>query len=169
MAEELRRIVALFAVTALRIQVAAIYFHAAIGKFGVEAWVDGTAVYYYFRHPGFGAAPAVLSWLDPVLFSPVGVCAISWGTLVLEYLLSAALFMPKRYWKPLLVAALALHAGIIVVHGLMSFALAMFAALIVYLRPMEERFSVRAWSARVSWLTRGGRVQSIATAILSDG
>jgi antimicrobial peptide system SdpB family protein len=138
--EEMRRLVALFALLLVRVQVAGIYFHAAIGKFGVEEWVDGTAVYYFFLDPTFGASAAVLPFLRPILKSAVGVCLISWGTLVLEYLLSAALFMPKRYWRPLLVAGLALHAGIIMVHGLVSFGFAMFAALVLYLRPIEAAF-----------------------------
>jgi antimicrobial peptide system SdpB family protein len=144
MREELRRLVGLFAIWLLRIQVAGIYFHAAMGKFGVEEWADGTAVYYFFRNPSFGATPAVLHWIDPVLWSAVGVCAITWGTVLLEYVLSAALFMQKRYWRPLLIMGLALHAGIAVIHGLVSFALAMFAALILYLRPMDQTF---AWAA----------------------
>jgi antimicrobial peptide system SdpB family protein len=147
-AEELRRMVGLFATTLLRIQVAAIYFHAAIGKFGVQEWTDGTAVYYYFRDPSFGATASVLTFINPILFHPWGVCAISWGTLAVEYMLSAALFMKKKYWRPLLILGLALHAGIIFVHGLVSFAFAMFAALVVYLRPFEEPFALPAFVMR---------------------
>jgi antimicrobial peptide system SdpB family protein len=138
--DELRRIVGLFGMWTLRIQVAAIYFHAGVAKFGVEEWVDGTAVYYFFRNPAFGASPFVLRWLDPILYNPVGVCSITWGTLAIEYLLSAALFMPKRHWRKIFIAGILLHSGIMVVHGLVSFALAMFAALVVYLRPFEQVF-----------------------------
>jgi antimicrobial peptide system SdpB family protein len=139
--EELRRITGLFAMTLLRIQVAAIYFHAAVGKFGVQEWTEGTAVYYFFRDPSFGATAPVLKIIDPILWSPWGVCAICWGTLGLEYMLSAALFMKKKHWRALLVLGLGLHAAIVVVHGLVSFAFAMFAALIVYLRPFEQPFT----------------------------
>jgi antimicrobial peptide system SdpB family protein len=146
--EELRRWTASFALLLVRIQVAAIYFHAAIGKFGVEEWVDGTAVYYFFNNPSFGAVPGVLKLLTPILASPLGVCAITWGTLVLEYVLSAALFMPRRSRRPLLVAGLVFHGGIMVVHGLVSFGLAMFAALILYLRP-NLRLGVLAGSSEL--------------------
>lgn len=139
-----RRLVARFAWTLVRIQVAAIYFHAAIGKFGVEEWVDGTAVYYFSTNPMYGASSTVLSVMRPILESAIGVTALTWGALMLEYLLSAALFMPKRYWRPLLIAALTLHAGIIVVHGLLSFAIVMFGALVLFLRPMELPFDF-AW------------------------
>jgi antimicrobial peptide system SdpB family protein len=159
---EAARFVALFFWTLARIQVAAIYFYAAIGKFGVEEWVDGTAVYYYFQHPVYGAATDVLWLLRPILKNPIGVATISWGTMVLEYLLSAALFMPKRYWRPLLIAGILLHAGIMVVLGLISFGIGMFGALVVYLRPMEASFEFApvlraARRLRRAWLARTGR------------
>jgi antimicrobial peptide system SdpB family protein len=143
--DEARRLVAAFAGTLIRIQVAAIYFHAAIGKFGVEDWTDGTAVYYFFGNPMYGASHSVLAVLRPILVSPVGVAALTWGSLMLEYFLSAALVMSKRHWRPMLYAGLSLHAGIIVVHGLLSFAVAMFAALILFLRPSELAFDFARW------------------------
>jgi hypothetical protein len=54
-----------------------------------------------------------------------------------------ALTMPKRYWKPLLVAGIALHAGIALIQGLVSFSIVMTAALILYLRPVECAFAFR--------------------------
>jgi hypothetical protein len=84
----------------------------------------------------------VVSLIRPILVSSVGVTALTWGTLMLEYLLSAALLMPKRYWRPLLVLGVALHAGIIVLHGLLSFAIVMFGALVLYLRPMDRAFEL---------------------------
>ena len=142
--EDARRLAATFAWTLVRVQVAAIYFHAAIGKFGVEDWVDGTAVYYFSTNSLYGASSAVLLVMRPIVESAIGVTVLTWGTLVLEYLLSAALFMPKRYWRPLLVLGLSLHAGIIVVHGLLSFAITMFGALVLFLRPREASFNF-AW------------------------
>ncbi len=139
--EEAARFIARVALTLIRVQVACIYFHAAVGKFGVEEWVDGTAVYYFFQDPTFGGTPFVLALLRPVLRTPL-VCAITWGTLVLEYLLSAALFMPRRYWRPLLAAGLALHLGIAWVHGLVSFGFAMSAALVLFLRPFDVPFEL---------------------------
>jgi antimicrobial peptide system SdpB family protein len=126
----------------VRVQVAAIYFHAAIAKFGVEDWVDGTAVYYFSMHPMLGASGTVLSLLRSILETGVGVAALTWGTLMLEYLLSAALFMPQRYWRPLLALGIAMHAGIIVLHGLFSFAVVMFGALVLFLRPMDRTFAL---------------------------
>jgi antimicrobial peptide system SdpB family protein len=162
--EEMRRLVGLFGVTLMRIQVCAIYFHAAIGKFGVAEWTDGTAVYYYFRDPGFGAARPVLALMQPLLANPVTVCAICWGTLALEYLLSTALLLSKKHWKPLLVAGIGLHAAIVVVHGLVSFGLAMVAALLVYLRPFEQTFALPRYVARIV-----GRVRALNARLASSG
>jgi antimicrobial peptide system SdpB family protein len=136
------RLVALVTLTAVRVQVAGIYFLASIGKFGVEEWTNGTAVYYFSQSPIFGASGVVSSLLRPLVVSAIGVTAITWSVLVLEYLLSAALVMPKRAWGALLVMGIGLHAGIIAIHGLWSFSTVMFGALVLYLRPPERAFEV---------------------------
>jgi antimicrobial peptide system SdpB family protein len=152
--DEARRLCASFALALVRLQVAGIYFHAAIAKFGVEEWADGTAVYYFCNNPMFGTSPTLLSFgLGAMLKSAVVVCGLTWGVLVLEYALSAALFFPRRAWPALLVAGISLHAGIILLHGLVSFGLAMFAALVLYLRPVDRPFrwtlplgALRSWA-----------------------
>ena len=78
----------------------------------------------------------------PVLRSGVGVAVLTRGTLVLEFWLGLAIVLPRRRWQPLLVAGLVFHAGIRALMGLWSFALAMAAALIPYLRPWERPFAV---------------------------
>jgi hypothetical protein len=100
--------------------------------------------------------------MRPILESAVGVTAITWGTLVLECLLSAALFMPKRFWRPLLLAGLALHAGIIVCNGLLSFAIVTFGALVLFLRPMEQAFDSPGCAR---WPACGSSQVSIAGAL----
>jgi hypothetical protein len=60
--------------------------------------------------------------------------------MLIEYLLSMGLLLPKQSWKTLLIAGVALHTGILLFHGLVSFSIAMFAALILYLRPVEQGF-----------------------------
>lgn len=139
-AGEPRRLVALSALWMIRIQMAGIYFHAAIGKFPVQEWADGTAVYYWFTDPSFG----LTAWLRPLgmplLTHPLSVTALTWGTLVLETVLFTALVMSKKHRKWLLPAAIAFHAGIVLVHGLVSFAMAMWAGLTLFLRPVDEEW-----------------------------
>jgi antimicrobial peptide system SdpB family protein len=122
----------------VRVQVAVVYFHAAVGKTQVQEWVDGTALYYWMLHPDFGAP----GWLRPmvraVVLSPV-VAPLAWGVIILEFMLAAALMAKDRYRPWLLAAGLLLHLGIMLVHGLVTFSLVMFAALLLYLPPRPAR------------------------------
>jgi antimicrobial peptide system SdpB family protein len=161
--DDATRLVALITLTALRVQVAGIYFHASIGKFGVEEWTNGTALYYFTQSPIFGATGIVTAVMRPIVLSAVGVTLLTWSVLVLEYLLSAALLMPKRFWAPLLVAGISLHAGIILIHGLWSFGVVMFGALVLYLRPVERPFRLGTLVTPMRRLARGLRSATVAT------
>lgn len=158
--DDAARIIALVTLTAVRIQVAGIYFHASIGKFGVEEWTNGTALYYFSLSPIFGASGMVGAVMRPIVLSAVGVTLLTWCVLIAEYLLSAALVMPKRFWGLLLVMGLSLHAGIILVHGLWSFAIVMFAALILYLRPCERPWAFARWRAALVRLANAARTRT---------
>ncbi|MGZ3460027.1 MAG: sporulation-delaying protein SdpB family protein [Archangium sp.] len=137
---EYRRLVALMFLWLARLQVAGIYFHAAVAKFSVAEWTDGTALYYWLLAPGFGAAEWLAPLLEPLLTHAITVTLLTWLVLLVEYLLSTGLVAAKPHRKYLLWAGLTLHGAIMLVHGLISFGLAMFAALILYLRPVEWSF-----------------------------
>jgi antimicrobial peptide system SdpB family protein len=138
------RLLALSALFIIRLQVAGIYLNSSIAKLGVTEWRDGTAVYYWISQPIFGAP----GWLHGLLFAvastSLGVIAMTWGTLFLEFALGIAIVMPRRSWKYLLVAGIAFHGFIALMMGLLSFSLAMTAALILYLRPVDEPFRFSA-------------------------
>jgi antimicrobial peptide system SdpB family protein len=140
LSKRLRLFVALISYVVIRVQVAGIYFHASVAKFAVEEWVDGTAIYYWAIHPTFGFP----GWVKPLalwlLKNPVILCCTTWGVMILEYLLSVGLFLPKRYWRWLLYTGLMFHFAILVLHGLVSFTLAASAGLLLYLRPLEQLF-----------------------------
>lgn len=144
-----RRLIAGSAIVAIRVQVAAIYLHAAVGKAAVAEWIDGTAVYYFFSDPLFGPNEAIGALLLPIVRNPVGVASITWGTVILELMLFAALLADKKRRRGWLIAGLTLHAGIAVVHGLISFMFSMHAAVILYLRPTEAVLAWPAWPRRV--------------------
>lgn len=151
--EAMRRIVALLATIVIRLQMAGVYFHAALGKTRPQEWLDGTAIYYWFNDPGFGAPAWMMPLLRPLLLNAASVTLLTWGVIALEFLLAAALFMPQRAWRPLLVAAIFFHAGIALIHGLISFAIAMAAGLILYLRPWDRPFHLpqpRSFPARAA-------------------
>jgi len=136
------RLIARVNLAVLRLQVCVVYFHAAVGKLKVPEWTDGTAVYYWFLHPSLGLAEPLRSLAHPVLSHPVSVAGITWGALGLEFLLVAGIVMERAYRPWLLAAGMGFHAAIVVVHGLPTFALAMWAALILYLRPTTRPFAL---------------------------
>lgn len=153
----MRRLVGLSTLAAIRVQVAIIYLHAAVGKWSVEEWTDGTILYYWFADPFIGL-PA---WLKPIVMPLVtsqAVALITWGSLLLEFVLFLGLMMPKERWRPLLLAGLAFHGVIALTMGLISFGLAMGAALVLYLRPAEREFALRLprlASSRLKGLFKG--------------
>jgi antimicrobial peptide system SdpB family protein len=162
-----RRLIALVALTMVRVQVAGIYFHAAIGKFQVEEWRNGTAIYYFATSPVFGASGIVHDIVLAVLVHAVPITLLTWSVLVLEYFLSAALVMPKRFWGVLFWLGIVLHAGIMLIHGLVSFSVIMFAALTLYLRPVERPFAFAWLTGAVGRLHRAlGRSRDQASAAL---
>lgn len=139
----LREVAAGSCFTAIRVQVCVIYCVAFVAKLAVAEWTNGTGLYYWFNHPTFGAGELLGGLLQPVLASSLGVTLLTWGVLALEALLAASLVSGKRFRAWMLPAGLAFHFGIIVIHGLFSFFFAMAAALVLYLRPPEEAFSLK--------------------------
>ena len=127
----------------IRFQVAGIYFEAATAKMRVEEWRDGTAVYYWFTDPAFGLWEPIKSGVMPLLATGWVVAALTWGAIALEMALFLGLVASHQYRQRVLVAGVAFHAAIGLIHGIPSFAIAMFAALILYLRPFDEPFALR--------------------------
>ena len=150
------RLIALSALLVIRVQVAGIYLNSSIAKLGVTEWRDGTAVYYWIGQPVFGAPGWLRGTLLTVAATTLGVIAMTWGTLILEFALAIAIVMPRRAGKYLLPAGILFHAGIALMMGLLSFSIAMAAALILYLRPVDQPFRL---SARFSLPHLQGRVR----------
>lgn len=147
----LDRLVAVSSLLVIRIQVAAIYLHSSVAKFGVEEWADGTAMYYWFNHATFGLPGWADPVLNPMLSNAAVVAAVTWGTIVLELALFAGLLLPRKSSRILLPLGIALHVSIAALLGLVSFGIAMIAALILFLRPPETAFSV---AGPVQWVRK---------------
>lgn len=122
------------ALVAIQFQVAVIYLAAAAGKFAVSEWINGTAVFYWFRHPIFGLSGWRQDLIDPLLTTSFGVVMVTWGVIAIELMLSAAALGSRRFKRVMFLLGVLFHVGIIVVHGLASFGVAMIGALILYLR-----------------------------------
>lgn len=136
------RALAVFALFLIRLQAAGIYFHAAVGKMNVVDWQNGTALYYWLTHGVFGAPPLIAPLLRALLANGAVVSLMTWGVIVVEYFLSTALVMDKRWWRVMLVAGISLHGGIFLLQGLGSFSISMISLLVLYLRPKEQVFTL---------------------------
>jgi len=151
------RLLALSALLVIRVQVAGIYLDSSIAKLAVTEWRDGTAVYYWIGQPVFGAPGWLHGILLAVAATSLGVIAMTWGALILEFTLAIAIVIPRKAWKFLLLAGILFHGFIALMMGLPSFSIAMTAALVLYLRPVDEPFRISA-PARLS-LNRWSRLR----------
>jgi antimicrobial peptide system SdpB family protein len=131
------KLIAWSAILMIRIQVAAVYFVSGISKLGQAEWANGTAMYYWLLT--FGGTPR---WIVLFLSKPIFVVLMTWGAIVLEVSLALGLVLPRKKWRVLLVIGLVFHVLIALVFDLGSFALAMMAALILFLRPADEPFAL---------------------------
>jgi antimicrobial peptide system SdpB family protein len=147
----LSRVVAYTALFIVQIQVAAIYLHASVAKLAVSEWSDGTAMFYWLRHPTFGATGWMRTIADFVTGNPIGVAALTWSSIALEFALAIALLLrpPLRRW--LLIAGLIFHGLIALSMGLISFSTAMSGALLLYLLPIGHQLVMPQWA--LAWRT----------------
>ena len=130
-----KAILALSSLFVVRLQMCCVYFEAAVGKYAAPEWVDGTALYYWLTHPVFGSVPSIKGLLWPLLTNGFTVTAATWGVVLLEFYLAAAILLaPSRTRLPFALGV-ALHLGILVAQGLLTFSCVMVAALILYLAP----------------------------------
>jgi antimicrobial peptide system SdpB family protein len=125
----------------MRLQVAIVYLNAAAAKWGNTEWADGTALYYWFSDPAFGLTPPLRAAFGTLIENRYSVTFMTWGVIAFEFTLFAALFMRARVERTLLLAmGITFHLAIAFVHGLPSFALIVFGALLLLLRREHERF-----------------------------
>lgn len=133
-------LVAVASLLVIRLQMTVIYLQAAVAKFAVTEWSNGTAVYYWFTHPIFGVPDWMETLAQPLLAQSTIVMAATWGAVLLELILAMGLFMKESYRPYALAAGLAFHGAIAVIHGLFSFFFPMAAGLILYLRAADQPF-----------------------------
>ena len=131
--------IAFFSFLIIEIQVAFLYFHSVIGKLDVKEWVNGTALYYWFRHPQIGINENLYALIIPLLSNPFIVTFLTWGVLLFELLLFTCLFVrDKKIRKIAWITGILFHFGIILAFGLVSFFFAMVGALTLFLMSKYE-------------------------------
>jgi antimicrobial peptide system SdpB family protein len=137
----------------ISIQVCAIYLHAFVGKLAVEEWINGTAVYYWFTHNHFGVSPSLLPITKNILSNNIIVTLLTWGTLLLEFFLSACIILNKKDNNRYLFLLLGMffHLSIIFIHGLISFYFTMASALILYLIPSNLTVNYKTFKFKKIW------------------
>lgn len=127
-------VVAYFSTLMIKIQVAVIYFHAAIGKLYVDEWLNGTALYYWLYSQSFGAPDWIITIVSPLLRSPVFITFLTWFVLALELMLAVSIFYKNiKVKRALFYLGILFHFSILIVHGLFSFFFSMATALIFLL------------------------------------
>lgn len=130
------RIIPLWPVKVIQIQIALIYLRTALAKQGTEPWLDGSAVYYALSVLGSDLFPKIMQWK---LF----LSSLTYGTLGIEFSFPFLVF-----WKPTrrfaILSAVMLHVSIDLLMSIRLFGLTMIAGLASFVLPSEwsiiERF-----------------------------
>ncbi len=130
-------LISIFFLYVSHLQMAIIYFHAAVGKFSHNEWSDGTAIYYWLNHSYFGL-PQHFMFLNNFLENSYFVSFLTYGVLLLELALFLALFAGKKYKIILLYLAIFFHIFIIIFMGIFSFFFSVLGGLIIYLYPTNK-------------------------------
>jgi len=125
------------------IQMAFVYLNAAVAKFSAPVWAEGSALWYWFQHPGFNATPWAQEAALTLLAHPWISAFTTWGVLALELGLAAALLFSSSTKSRMswLVIGLAFHLCIALLMGLVSFGIAMGAGLWLSLRRARSHAS----------------------------
>lgn len=125
-------------VVLVAIQTIFIYGHAAIGKFTVAEWSNGTAIWYWIQDPAFAPPGFMDAALRLVHATTMGSIALNYGALAIELGLAVAVLGSRRSRRAALVAGISFHVMIAVVFGLWSFLFSMVALLMVaFVRPTD--------------------------------
>ncbi len=139
----------------IQIQMSVIYLHAAVAKLKVFEWVNGTATYYWFTHHYHGASSLIKPFVVAVTSNPILVVLLTWGTVLLEFLLFSGIFLrpDSARRRLLLIAGIGFHFGIVLIHGLISFYFTMVAGLILYLSNHKEVYEFKPLKHALKWKT----------------
>lgn len=120
-------------VISAQIQIAVVYFFAAIGKMQSADWKNGSAIYYWVRHVDFAPADWLMSLVAKVSSYGLLVQVITWGAILLELALAFSIFWLSPAKKLLLITGVIFHVSIAFIHGIPSFSITMIGCLVLLL------------------------------------
>ncbi|MCV2484385.1 hypothetical protein OD917_05590 [Flavobacterium sp. SH_e] len=113
-------------------QIFVIYFFASVGKFKIEEWKNGTALYYWFTQPLFGVTDFFKPFIEVILSSPVLTTLLNWSVLVIELLIAFSIFTTDAERKKKIVfVGMLFHFFIALFMGIISFSFVMCSALLL--------------------------------------
>ncbi|PWB25857.1 sporulation-delaying protein SdpB family protein, partial [Flavobacterium sp. HTF] len=127
-----------FALVFIQIQMAVLYFNASVAKMFAPEWLNGTAVYYWFNDPTFGAPYWLKKSVGFLFENDYTITIITWYVMILEIALFVGLFLKQKYKYLLFVLAFIFHFLIFIVHGLPSFCLSMTGGLILFYFHLDQ-------------------------------
>jgi len=118
----------------ISLQIAVIYFFSAVGKFKIDEWNNGTAIYYWLTHPLFGATSFFRPFLNLILHNSIITAFLNWSVLLLELVIAFSIFFKDQKQKNiLLIIGIVFHFFILLFLGITSFSITMSACLILLL------------------------------------
>jgi hypothetical protein len=123
------RVIPLWPVRVIQIQIALIYLRTALAKLGTEPWQDGSAVYYALSVLGNDVFPQIMHWKLPLSL-------LTYGTLGIEFSFPFLVFWPPTRWFAIL-SVVMLHIGIDLLMSIRLFGLVMIAGLVSFVLPSE--------------------------------
>lgn len=113
---------------AIRAQVFVMYADAALAKLADHRWRDGSAIANLLYDPYYGAPAALQHLAGPVFSTHWAATAIGWGVMAAELAIASAMWLGPAARRGAVVVAVALHGGIMLAMGLVSFGVIMIAA-----------------------------------------
>lgn len=124
----------------IRLQIAFLYFQAAIEKAYQRQWNNGTAMYYWLNDYQFGLNDFLKPFFAPILESSLLLFLSSWLVIIFELILAVGIMLKQQYKYLLFGVAFLFHFLIVIIHGLGTFWLSMTGALILFLFDFEKTF-----------------------------
>ena len=140
-----KNIIGIVAANLIRLQIAIIYFHAAVGKFDIPEWRNGTAIYYWFNHSFFGMPEFLANPMNYMMANKWVVSILTYSVLIGEIALFLCLTASKKVRKLVFPFAMLFHFLIIIYHGIFSFFFSIVGGLIIYLLPINSSLNLKSW------------------------
>jgi hypothetical protein len=145
------RVIPLWPLRVIQIQVALIYFRTAMAKLATEPWQDGSAVYYALHALGNDVFPQVME-------HKLLLTLLTYATLAVEFSFPVLVFWRPTRWLAIL-SAMLVHVGIDLLMAIRLFGPVMYAGLAAFVLP-EEWSKIERMVRRCRWIGKASLARS---------